>query len=43
MGNLLSTNRLMTVALTVAVLMVMYRVEPAKEALTGDSKFLGLF
>lgn len=43
MGNLLSQNRLMTVALTIAALAAIYRIGPARDALTGDSKFLGIF
>ncbi len=36
-------SRLMTVALTLAALAVVYRIEPAKDVLTGDNKFLGIF
>lgn len=43
MGNLLSTNRLTTVALTIAAIAVIYRVPAAKDALMGDEKFLGIF
>lgn len=43
MGSLLSTNRLMTVALTLAVVAIAYRVPAAKDVLTGDTKFLGIF
>lgn len=41
--KILSNSRLITIAMTIAVLAVIYRVEPAKEFVTGDSKFLGLF
>lgn len=33
----------MTVALTVVVIAAAFRVEQAKEVLTGESKFLGWF
>jgi hypothetical protein len=36
-------SRLMTVGLTVAVLAVLNRYEPAKNAINGDDKFLGIF
>ena len=43
MGNILSTNRLTTVALTMVALAIVYRVPAAKDALIGDEKFLGIF
>lgn len=39
----MSKTRLMTIAATVAVIAVMYRIPAAKNALTGDEKFLGIF
>jgi hypothetical protein len=33
----------MTIAATVAVLAVIYRVDAAKNLLTGEDKFLGIF
>jgi hypothetical protein len=36
-------SRLITVGLTLVVLAIANRYEPAKEAITGDSKFLGIF
>ena len=41
--NLFSTNRLMTVALTVATIAVLTRIPQAKEVLLNESKFLGIF
>lgn len=42
-NSMLTKNRLITVGLTVAVLAALYRIEPAKEALTGETKLLGVF
>ncbi len=39
----MTKSRLMTVGLTLATLAVIYRVDSAKEVLTGDTKFLGIF
>ena len=39
----MSKSRLITVATTIAVLAVLYRVQPAKEMITGETKFLGIF
>lgn len=41
--KILTNSRLVTVALTVAVLAAIYRIDPAKEALTGDTKLFGIF
>lgn len=40
---MLTKNRLVTAAVTIGVLALLMRVEPAKEFITGDSKFLGIF
>lgn len=40
---MMNKKTLMTVAVTVATLAAIYRVEPARELLTGDTKFLGIF
>lgn len=39
----MSKSRLMTVGLTLAAIAVINRVPQAKEVLTGDTKFLGIF
>ncbi len=39
----MNKSRLITVGLTLAALAVVFRVEPAKAALTGEEKFLGIF
>jgi hypothetical protein len=38
-----SKTQMMTIALTIGVLAVLNRVEFAKEAISGNKKFLGLF
>jgi len=43
MGNLFSTSRLTTVALTVVVVAALMRVEQVKEFVLNDKKFLGIF
>jgi DMSO/TMAO reductase YedYZ heme-binding membrane subunit len=43
MGALLSTNRLTTVFLTVAVITALMRVDAVKEVVLNDRKFLGIF
>ena len=41
--SMFSKNRLVTIGMTLAIVAVIMRVEPAKAALTGDEKFLGIF
>lgn len=43
MSNLFTTNRLMTVALTLVAIAAITRIEPAKEVLLNDSKLFGIF
>lgn len=43
MNNLLSTNRLTTVVLTVVAITALMRVEGVKEVVLNDKKFLGIF
>jgi hypothetical protein len=44
LGNqTMNKTRLMTVLTTLAVIAVINRIQPAKDALNGDEKFLGLF
>ena len=38
-----SKTRLVTVGMAVAVVAIMYRIPQAKTALTGETKFLGIF
>jgi len=38
-----SKTTLKTVAATLIALAIVYRVDPAKDLLTGDKKFLGMF
>lgn len=38
-----TTAQLKTIALTLAALAVIYRVDAAKTILTGDSKLFGIF
>ena len=39
----LTVNRLATIAATIGILAVLSRIEPAKELIYGDKKFLGIF
>ena len=39
----MSKSRLITIGLAVTAVAVMYRIPAAKELLTGDEKFLGIF
>tara|TARA_R110000737_G_C14623309_1_gene493993 strand:- start:4824 stop:4955 length:132 start_codon:yes stop_codon:yes gene_type:complete len=43
MGNLLSTNRLTTVVLTVVAITALMRLPAVKEVVLNDKKFLGIF
>ncbi len=39
----MNKTRLMTIATTLVVLAVIYRVDAAKNVLTGEDQFLGIF
>jgi hypothetical protein len=39
----MSKSRLITIGATLVTLAVIYRVPQAKDMLTGDDKFLGIF
>lgn len=43
MNNLLSTNRLTTVVLTVVAITALMRVDAVKEVVLNEKKFLGIF
>lgn len=40
---MLNKSRLVTVALTIAAIAVLMRVDTARDLITGDDKFLGIF
>lgn len=43
MGNLFTTNRLMTAGVTIALLAVLMRVPAVKDAVLNESKLFGIF